>query len=173
MLRIGRQEVQANKLIYSGILEEPQLRVRNTFAWDHFDIHLYPLAGIRHLLVGLWGIGVLGFGLLEHPQPAHNAKQALYFRPSVLSRSRYKTGSCCTSGWRGSRCISPRTSSGIAHYTLPCLTVPPEEKLIGLFGPRHLRYLKEYRKVTYTNLLTSGKFNAYLAEIDRTGAGLL
>ncbi len=53
-------------------------------------------------------------------------------------------------------------------YILPCLTVPPEEeKQIGVFGQRHLRYLREYRKVTYTNLLTSGRLNAYLAEIDR------
>ena len=53
-------------------------------------------------------------------------------------------------------------------YILPCLTVPPEEeKPIGVFGQRHLRYLREYRKVTYTNLLTSGRLNTYLAEIDR------
>lgn len=53
-------------------------------------------------------------------------------------------------------------------YILPCLTVPPEEeKSIGVFGQRHLRYLREYHKVTYTNLLTSGRLNAYLAEIDR------
>ncbi len=53
-------------------------------------------------------------------------------------------------------------------YIFPCLTVPPEEeKPIGVFGQRHLRYLREYRKVTYTNLLTSGRLNAYLAEIDR------
>lgn len=52
-------------------------------------------------------------------------------------------------------------------YILPCLTVPPEEeKPIGIFGQRHLRYLREYRKVTYTNLLTSGRLNTYLAEID-------
>ncbi len=53
-------------------------------------------------------------------------------------------------------------------YILPCLTVPPEEeKLIGVFGQRHLRYLREYRRVTYINLLTSGRLNSYLAEIDR------
>ena len=53
-------------------------------------------------------------------------------------------------------------------YILPCLTVPPEEeKPIGIFGQRHLRYLREYRKVTYINLLTSGRLNAYLAETDR------
>ena len=34
-------------------------------------------------------------------------------------------------------------------------------------GRRHLDYLKQYRKVTYTNLLTSGRLNAYLADIDR------
>ena len=53
-------------------------------------------------------------------------------------------------------------------YLLPCLTVPAEEEqLIGTWGQRHLDYLKQYRRVTYTNLLTSGKLNAYLADIDR------
>ena len=53
-------------------------------------------------------------------------------------------------------------------YILPCLTLPPEEEQpIGLFGRRHLDYLKQYRKVTYTNLLTSGRLNTYLADIDR------
>jgi len=53
-------------------------------------------------------------------------------------------------------------------YLIPCLTLPAErEQSIGLFGQRHLRYLKEYHRLTYTNLLTSGKLNAYLADIDR------
>ena len=53
-------------------------------------------------------------------------------------------------------------------YLIPCLTVPAEEEQpIGIWGQRHLNYLKQYRKVTYTNLLISGKINAYLADIDR------
>lgn len=53
-------------------------------------------------------------------------------------------------------------------YFLPCLTLPAEkEHHIGLWGQRHLRYLKEYRRVTYLNLLTSGRMNIYLAEIDK------
>lgn len=53
-------------------------------------------------------------------------------------------------------------------YLIPCLTLPTEkETVIGIWGQRHLRYLKEYRRVTYTNLLTSGRLNAYLADIDR------
>lgn len=53
-------------------------------------------------------------------------------------------------------------------YYLPELALPAEEEQpIGLWGQRHLRYLKEYRKVTYINLLTSGRLNDYLAEIDR------
>ena len=53
-------------------------------------------------------------------------------------------------------------------YLLPCLTVPAEEEQpIGTWGQWHLDYLKQYRRVTYTNLLTSGKLNAYLADIDR------
>ena len=53
-------------------------------------------------------------------------------------------------------------------YLIPCLTVPAEEEQpIGTWGQWHLDYLKQYRRVTYTNLLTSGKLNAYLADIDR------
>ncbi len=52
-------------------------------------------------------------------------------------------------------------------YYLPCLTLPPEEeKPIGIWGQRHLRYLKEYHRLTYTKLFTSGKLNSYLANID-------
>ena len=54
------------------------------------------------------------------------------------------------------------------EYILPCLTIPPEkEQPIDLFGRRHLDYLREYRKITYSHLLTSGRLNAYLADIDR------
>lgn len=54
-------------------------------------------------------------------------------------------------------------------YLLPCLSLPAEKenKPIGVWGQRHLRYLKQHRKVLYTNLLTSGKLNSYLADIDK------
>ena len=53
-------------------------------------------------------------------------------------------------------------------YNLPCLSLPAEKenKPIGVWGQRHLHYLKQHRKVLYTNLLTSGKLNSYLADID-------
>ena len=54
-----------------------------------------------------------------------------------------------------------------SDYYLPNLTLPIEEnKPIGIWGQRHLRYLKQHRKVLYTNLLTSGKLTSYLANID-------
>ena len=53
-------------------------------------------------------------------------------------------------------------------YSIPCLTLPAEEeKPIGLWGQRHLRYLKTHRKITYMNLLTTGKLNSYLADINK------
>ena len=53
-------------------------------------------------------------------------------------------------------------------YLIPCITLPTEKgTVIGVWGQRHLRYLKEYRRVTYITLLTSGRLNAYLADIDR------
>ena len=53
-------------------------------------------------------------------------------------------------------------------YLIPDLRLPDEEEQpIGLFGQRHLRYLKECRRTVYINLLTSGKLNPDLAEIDK------
>ena len=53
-------------------------------------------------------------------------------------------------------------------YYLPNLILPAEEnKPIGVWGQQHLRYLKQHRKVLYTNLFTSGKLNGYLADIDK------
>ena len=53
-------------------------------------------------------------------------------------------------------------------YFIPCLTLPEEEeqRFIGVWGQRHLRYLKEYRRSVYLNLLTSGRLNDYLADIE-------
>ena len=53
-------------------------------------------------------------------------------------------------------------------YYLPDLTLPSKEgKHIGIWGQRHARYLKQYHKIQYYNLLTSGKLNGYLADIDK------
>ena len=53
-------------------------------------------------------------------------------------------------------------------YLIPDLRLPDEEEQpIGIWGQRHMDYLKQYQKVTYTNLLTSGRLNSYLADIDR------
>ena len=54
-------------------------------------------------------------------------------------------------------------------YCLPDVCLPPEERTayIGVWGQRHLRYLKQYHRVRYYILLTSGKLNSYLADIDR------
>lgn len=52
-------------------------------------------------------------------------------------------------------------------YYLPCLSLPEEEqKSVGVWGQRHLRYIKEYKRAFYTKLLTSCKLNSYLADIN-------
>ena len=54
------------------------------------------------------------------------------------------------------------------EYYLPCLKLPEgEQQPVGLWGQRHLRYIKQHRKVLYTNLLTSGKLNGYLSDLDK------
>lgn len=53
-------------------------------------------------------------------------------------------------------------------YYLPCLSLPEEEqKPVGVWGQRHLRYIKEHKRTLYANLLTSCKLNSYLADIDK------
>lgn len=59
-------------------------------------------------------------------------------------------------------------------YYIPCLTLPDEkEKPIGLWGQRHLRYLKEYRRTTYITLLTSGRLNSYLTDIGEQAQNMM
>lgn len=52
-------------------------------------------------------------------------------------------------------------------YRLPNLTLPAEdERPIGVWGQRRLRYLKQHHKVLYYNLLTSGKLHSHLADVE-------
>ena len=51
-------------------------------------------------------------------------------------------------------------------YYLPDLLLPTSEYEIGRFGRMHGEFLKQHRKITYTNLLTSGKLNQYLYDVD-------
>ena len=56
----------------------------------------------------------------------------------------------------------------VGDYFLPYLKLPETEtQSIGIWGQRHKRYLKEHKRLFYSNLLTSGKLNSYLADIDR------
>lgn len=56
----------------------------------------------------------------------------------------------------------------VGDYLISNITLSDEENQpIGIWGQRHLRYLKQHRKILYYNLLTSGKLNSHLAEIDK------
>ena len=56
---------------------------------------------------------------------------------------------------------------------LPCLKLPEERTAyIGIWGQRHLRYLKQHRKVLYSELLISGKLNDYLADLNEQAEAL-
>ena len=55
-----------------------------------------------------------------------------------------------------------------AYDYIPELALPPEEeKPIGIWGQRHLQYLKKHKKFVYLNLLTSGRLNEYLVSVDK------
>ena len=60
-------------------------------------------------------------------------------------------------------------------YYIPCLTLPTEKenKPIGLWGQRHKRYLQECKKAVYITLLTSGRLNSYLADIDEQATEMM
>lgn len=58
-------------------------------------------------------------------------------------------------------------------YRLPNLTLPAEEERpIGVWGQRRLRYLKQHHKVLYYNLLTSGKLHSHLADVEEEAQSL-
>ena len=58
-------------------------------------------------------------------------------------------------------------------YCLPNLTLPAEEERpIGVWGQRRLRYLKQHRKVLYYNLLTSRKLHSHLADVEEQAQDL-
>lgn len=66
------------------------------------------------------------------------------------------------------------TYTQVGDYLLPNLSLPAEEKEtnIGVWAMRHKRYLKQTHKVHYYNLLTSGKLNLYLVDIDKQAQNL-
>jgi len=60
-------------------------------------------------------------------------------------------------------------------YYIPCLTLPAEKenKPISLWGQRHKHYLQEHKRTVYISLLTSGKLNNYLADIDEQATEMM
>ena len=66
------------------------------------------------------------------------------------------------------------TYTQVGDYMLPDLLPAEEEKEanIGVWGMRHKRYLKQHHKVLYYNLLTSGKLNSYLTDIEQQAQNL-
>ncbi len=59
------------------------------------------------------------------------------------------------------------------YYLHNLLPAEQKEQPIGIWGQRHLRYIKQHHKVRYTNLLTSGKLNGYLADVDKQAEDML
>ena len=58
------------------------------------------------------------------------------------------------------------TYTEVNGYLIPDIEMPSEESKIGIWGQRHLEYIKEWRKGFYSELMLNGKLNAYLADID-------
>ncbi len=73
---------------------------------------------------------------------------------------------CCSSDGVNS-CAGLKYELVGDYYLIAGDDEPEEDQPIGVWGQRHLRYLKEHRRVRYANLLTSGELSAYLADIDR------
>lgn len=58
-------------------------------------------------------------------------------------------------------------------YYIPCLRVPEDDQLIGIWGQRYLRYIQDHRKAFYTSLLLGGTLNSYLADLDARASEML
>lgn len=65
------------------------------------------------------------------------------------------------------------TYTQVGDYLLPNLILPEQQdQSIGVWGQRHARYLKQHHKIIYMNLLTSGKLNNYLVDIENQAENL-
>ena len=65
------------------------------------------------------------------------------------------------------------TYTQVGDYLLPNLILSKQQdQQIGVWGQRHARYLKQHHKIIYMNLLTSGKLNNYLVDIDNQAENL-
>ncbi len=65
------------------------------------------------------------------------------------------------------------TYTKIGNYYIPnLLSTQKEQFSIGVWEQRHLRYIRQYKQLFYTNLLTSAKLNEYLADINRQAQSL-
>ena len=79
----------------------------------------------------------------------------------------YYRNSCINYGFVGKYFTCIFCIYCIGDYFIPCLTLPEEEpRFVVVWGQRHLRYLKEYRRNVYLDLLMSGRLNSYLADIE-------
>lgn len=96
----------------------------------------------------------------------------------MYSRSLVSSLSCCSRRYTPSdrRTLLLLLCRAPSHPVIiyPILALPAEKgQPIGIWGQRHLRYLKKYRRITYLNLLTSGSLNTYLADIDKQAEDML
>ena len=65
------------------------------------------------------------------------------------------------------------TYTQVGDYLIPNLRLPEQQgHLIGVWGQRHASYIKQYHKIIYMNLLTSGKLNDYLVDIENQAENL-
>lgn len=65
------------------------------------------------------------------------------------------------------------TYTQVGDYLIPNLRLPEQQgQPIGVWGHRHVRYLKQHHKIIYMNLLTSGKLNDYLVDIENQAENL-
>ena len=65
------------------------------------------------------------------------------------------------------------TYTQVGDYLLPSLILPEQQdQPLGVWGQRHARYLKQHHKIIYMNLLTSGKLNDYLVDIENQAENL-
>ena len=76
LLWIGRQEAEPCEFIDGGVLEQAQLRIRDTAARHNFDVHLHTLSGVCHLLVRLWFVRTFRLFGRKQAHFAHDAEQA-------------------------------------------------------------------------------------------------
>lgn len=119
--------------------------------------------------IGVATSDIAEMALREISQSIRNVQMAEKTRIAPLHKERRLSMIKTDNNPKGANTMSEITYSRQGDYLIPDLTLPTEPELpLGRYALMHRDYLEKHKRVTYLNLLTSGRLNGHLHEVEQT-----